>query len=310
MAKKKVEAVETPETTESTGPYLSEEANQSLGELIDQVEQPDTEESTETSPEEEVTDEPTEEPADEEIEELPAETSPEEEDAAEEDHADTTVPHQAFHAEREKRKEAQLREKEVLQSYQQVAEELKELKAKLQAETDQAPIDDYEVEIRKNRAEIAELGKQVQQSQEITQAEARRRADKQLADEVKRVDSELSKEGLPGFEALSRVVEGNILAKLQSDPEFQAVYDADPTKVWKDTYKNEVYPEAKKVFIAQDKNRLFEEKRKLKESANLSTAPGKPVEKKNEKPKNEFTYEDYKKELAESSKEREARSLW
>jgi hypothetical protein len=317
MTKKKAEKTEpveaTIETPEATGPYLNSEDNQALDALIEQIEEP-VAELTETPPGDGVTEEPTEISADEETEELvtdePAETSPEEEGAAEEEHTVKTVPHEAFHAEREKRKEAQRREKEILQGYRDVSEELKSLKAKRQDEIDQTPIDDYEVEIRKNRKEIAELKEQNQQSQKLTQAEAQRRADKQLADEIKQVDSDLSKEGLPGFEALARVVEGKISKKLQSDPEFRAVYDSDPVKVWKDTYRDDVYPEARKVFVEQDKNRLFEEKKKLKAEANLNTNPGKKTEKKPEKTKTEFTYEDYQKEQAEYSKEREAGALW
>jgi hypothetical protein len=292
MPKKKTEESQISEgevqaTEEEQTSVLADKAAQQRAELYASMQ----EEEAETSPEEEVAETPPEEGEQEEE----AETSPEEEVAdktvAESEKEKPMVPLDALHEARAETKEARETVKILQQQLSQVIGDFKNLvdaKTKpSEPEVDLEAMDESEREIYLLRQEVKELkGHVVNQAQTTQQTTEAQRKEK-LTGLVNSVDTELTKEGFPGF------------GRFQDQIAYQLVEEGivpgnvaftDP-KEWKRVYKETVFPETKKIFINQAREEKNAEKEKLKEQANLVKTPGK---KQKVKPKEkELNYKDY-----------------
>lgn len=289
----------------------SEEANgnSALGYVGDAVLDPEREEIinqynvenniTETVPEKtDAVEVKTEEAVEEKKEDTPAVAPPDEvatvtHEVTDEKHEDKkeekkTVPYDALHEEREKRKLAQSKTREL-------EEKLKELEAKINSavkppEDEEIYLTDEEKKLREMEKSLAELKAEKEARERENRQSQERSAKERLEKDVADTDKTLMSEGFPGFQFLAPRV-GEELAKLiKEDPDN--VY-LDTPEGWKKIYKEVVFPTVKGIFTQSDKNAMMEEKKAAKTGAGLVGSPGKsdkPVEKKADEGQ---TYEEY-----------------
>lgn len=199
-----------------------------------------------------------------------------------------TVPYDALHEEREKRKLAQSKTREL-------EEKLKELEAKVNSaskppEDEEIYLTDEEKKLREMEKSLAELKAEKEARERENRQSQERSAKERLEKDVADTDKSLMSEGFPGFQFLAPRV-GEELAKLiKEDPDN--VY-LDTPEGWKKIYKEIVFPTVKGIFTQSDKNAMMEEKKAAKTGAGLVGSPGKsdkPVEKKTDEGQ---TYEEY-----------------
>jgi hypothetical protein len=250
-------------------------------EKIDEEEEKEEETTTETSPEEDVTDDKSEQNNDKTKKK--------------------TVPHSAFHAEREKRKLAQAREKakeEKLELALREIEKLKQTVSQPAEESDDDYLDDTEKTVRdlKNKIKTLEDWKNSNDKTVVENQKAEKQ--KNLNARVSGVDNKLSEEGFPGFSVFSTLV-GDEISKMISEDADNKVYDTEDG--WAEIYKTKVFPKVSKIFTGKDKEEMFEQKQASKEKANLITKPGQvPIK---EEAKDDLTHEQYLKESRELRKD-------
>ena len=183
-----------------------------------------------------------------------------------------TVPHGAFHAEREKRKE--------------VERELRELKSQKEHESDyeeEIPIEDYDSEINTLKRKVTDLERR-DSDRETERNEDIRIKNREKVDKIiSATDKSLEEEGYPGFMDYEKIVTAEIteLAQKEPDPELrrkylsgELQYPKDTPEGWKEVYKEKVYPKYHKLHLAQDKNSLMDKKKSLKKKASLVNSPG------------------------------------
>lgn len=240
----------------------------------------------------------TEEAVEEKKEDTPAVATPDEaaivtHEVTGEKHEDKkeekkTVPYDALHEEREKRKLAQSKTREL-------EERLKELEAKINSAVkpsveEDIYLTDEEKKLQEMEKSLAELKAEKEYREKESRQSQERSAREQLEKNVADTDKTLMSEGFPGFQFLAPRV-GEELAKLiKEDPDN--VY-LDSPEGWKKIYKEVVFPTVKGIFTQSDKNALMEEKKAAKTGAGLVGTPGKsdkPAEKKSDEGQ---TYEEY-----------------
>jgi hypothetical protein len=290
MAKKKeeVKEVEVPKEPE----VLEDSDRDALYANYEESENtPPTDEQPEDAPEEVIPEEYPE-PTPEEVEEKPAE--------------EKTVPHGAFHEEREKRKAAQKENEELKDQVKTLIKDNREFLEKFKAkeeDTEDIEIDDYDETlksvIKQNKTLQAEIDILKQRESTRTETDVSREAQKQqdeLNQQVLNVDKKLTEEGFPGFESLHIEV-GQELSKLVAeDPDNVRLQNPEG---WEKIYKEKVFPKYRKIFTGQDKSETFENKKNLKKNANLSGGGNKPD---SEETKDEdWSYDDYIKNRAANS---------
>lgn len=178
-----------------------------------------------------------------------------------------TVPYDALHEEREKRKIAQSKAREL-------EEKIKELEAKVNNKppADDTYLTDEEKKLRDVEEEISRLkAKEAAREKETYQAQersAREQLDKNLAD----TDKALADEGYPGFQFLTSRISEELNKLVQEDPDNAYL---DSPEGWKKIYKEKVFPAVKGIFTQADKQSLMDEKKAAKTGAGLAGSPGK-----------------------------------
>jgi len=288
--KKKTEAVEetieTPEVIEVDRDVLYDRYAQEQG--IMEAAEPET---TELPPTEEVTGEEIK------VEEKPEqkEETPKEEYAAptvtppvEEEKKEKLVPYDALHAERERRKAMQKELDEAKVREHQLLQDIKK------ATTNEPAADDDEIVLRKDykqmQAENAILQGKINQLEQRLDNEDQNRAIGTLEQKIQVVDKELTDQGYPGFTAIGRemVVKRLNSIAVSNGQEEAAIYDN--PEGWKQIYIEE-FGKIQNLFKNKQKDEVFDKKRQLKESANLSSSVGKKEPEKKES--DEWTWNDY-----------------
>lgn len=203
------------------------------------------------------------------------------------------VPLDALHAEREKRKAVQSRQRELETQLQAVMAEvriLKEANKPLTGEVgDAEDIDPFE-EVKKLRREMSELkSRDIQREQEGRKRDFETKS-KALQNDLSKTNDDLEKEGYPGFNMMLNSVTEKLADLMNDDPQEAVLLD-NPDG-WKKIYKEEIYPIIKEKFGKALKEGSIREKEKLKSEANLIGSSGKtekPVDKEDE----DWTPEDY-----------------
>src|SRR3990167_4397047 len=179
-----------------------------------------------------------------------------------------TVPYDALHEEREKRKLAQAKSREL-------EEKIKALEAQAASsrpvEQDNEYLTDEEKKLRDLERSLAELKakeeareRENRQSQERT---LREQLEKNLAD----TDKALAAEGLPGFQFLSGRVADELNKLVAEDPDNSYL---DNPEGWKKIYREKVFPSVKGIFVQANKQDLMDGKKAAKEGAALAGSPG------------------------------------
>ncbi len=225
------------------------------------------------------------------------ETAPEEvetdEVKSEETKEDKTVPYDALHEEREKRK-FQKQKSDELESknselQEQLSEVLQELKKK--STTDDEFASNEDKKFSKIKAEVDELkmerAKDAEKDKERASQNAQTEFEKNISDTAK----SLADEGYPGFEFMSTQVGNEILKLIEEDSDNAYLQNPEG---WKTIYKQRVFPNISKIFTDQKKNEVMNGKKDAKREASLVTSPGsadkKPIESKTD---DDWSYEDY-----------------
>jgi hypothetical protein len=176
----------------------------------------------------------------------------------------------ALHEEREKRKQANLKLREIERQY---AEKFKALEEKLNAVV--TPKDES-VKDTESDPKVSALQKRLQEIEERNQQEEIASKQKKLQEEITKTDKNLKEEGFPGFRyAVNRVDEE--LKRMFAEGEIDESDYLDPTQ-WKEVYKTKIYDELASEFKAIQKqetieNRLNNKKAAAKVSSNAGAKP-------------------------------------
>ena len=198
-----------------------------------------------------------------------------------------TVPYDALHEEREKRKLAQAKAREL-------EDKLKEMEARIAlsklVEQDNEYLTDDDIKLKKLERSIAELEeketKRDFENRQMQERTAREQLNKNLVD----TDKALTDEGYPGFQFLSSRV-GDELNKLVAEDPDNIYLDAPDG--WKKIYKEKVFPTVKGVFAQVERQGLMDKKTVAKEGAALVGSPGSADKKPEAKKDDGWTIEEY-----------------
>ena len=182
-----------------------------------------------------------------------------------------TVPYDALHAEREKRKLAQAKIREL-------EENLKALEAKVAAipnksQEEESYLTDEERRIKALEASIEEIKTKEKtreyELRDMQHGEAQRKLETAVAD----TDKALAAEGFPGFKFLSNKISEELQKLVKDDPD-NIIFDN--PEGWKKIYKEKVFPHVKSVFVKAEKEKIMEDKTNAKKDASLIGSPGQP----------------------------------
>ena len=204
-----------------------------------------------------------------------------------------TVPYDALHEEREKRKFTQKKLRDAEDKLNQAINENRLLNERLTAKPDNLKevvegnylddplIKNLQSEIETLKQQEINRGEKVRQQQEKSSSQ-------QLFQRIKDVDTELEKEGFPAFGLLLNSVTGELQALVAEDPENSYL---DTPDGWKKIYKEKVFPQIKNKFIAETNKESILSKEKLKREAQLAGSAGKVIDAAENK--EDYTYSDY-----------------
>lgn len=236
---------------------------------------------------------PVEASAEPEAEKKPAQ-EPVVEKPKKEDHQ-PTVPLDALHKEREKRKEAQAKVKELESQLSTVLKDLKELTEK-QKSVEGESISDYETEIRNLKKEIVGLRSELSSYRKETDTRETQRQMATVKQNLERTAQELKDAGFPLFIEMQHLVVDEILKKVNEDPDNRddIIREFDNPDGWKRIYKETVFPRINSFFVPKNKEAEKNDKIEAKKEARLSGGPGAKVEP--DKKEDSWSYEDYLKE--------------
>jgi hypothetical protein len=182
----------------------------------------------------------------------------------------------ALHEEREKRKQANLR--------------LRELQEKLKAMEDKinsvVASKDAPDEVDSDDPKVSALTKRLQEIEERDRRAEMQRQQTELQEKVAKTDKALKEEGYPGFRyGINRVDEE--LKRMFAEGEIDEQDYLDPQQ-WKEVYKSKVYEEVSAEFKAIQKQETIESRLdKKKAAAQVPGNPGSKPEAKKEDSSNE-----------------------
>ncbi len=180
----------------------------------------------------------------------------------------------ALHEEREKRKQANLKLRELQRQYD---EKIKAFEEKLnavvtpKAEAEESADADPKVSALTKRLQEIEA-RDRQAEMERQQAEVAEKQ-KKLQEEISRTDKQLKEEGFPGFRyGVNRVDE--VLKQMFQEGEIDESDYLDPTQ-WKEVYKTKIFEEVSAEFKAIQKEETIESRiNKKKAAAKVSSNSG------------------------------------
>ena len=258
---------------EAEGIESSEVIEETTEEATETVEEEVTEESTETAPEEveeeavtEASEQTEEETTDTVTEETETESATETAEFVKEVKPDTkeeaikTVPHGAFHAEREMKKEALAKVKEL-------ERKLTEAQGGQQTEQTTEEYVDPELEATNKRLDAIEAD---------TRASKKAQDKIDFDNNVRIVHESLLEQGIDGFDTIGRdIVDSKLRRMYAEEPEIAMAHDN--PEGWAKLYL-EAVPSLQKIGQTQNKSDLFDEKKEAKRQAQLITTSGKKTE--------------------------------
>jgi len=246
-------------------------------EEVDELEESATEEEviSEASPEEEATDEKKYVKSEEEVK----------------TEDEKTVPHGAFHEEREKRKAAQRK----ISTLEGKVHELENKATQVSDKSEEDP-DEY---LGEDTVKIKALEKQLQELLDKEGARERKEEDTRKQGEVDQLktlvdttDVQLTKDGFPGFKFMTAQITEELNKLIKDDPENAYL---DNPEGWAKIYRDKVFPEVKGMFVSKDKAAVLNKKKAAKAAAALIGTSGKDTSGASDKKKksDEWSYDDY-----------------
>ena len=204
-----------------------------------------------------------------------------------------TVPYDALHEEREKRKFTQKKLRDVEERLNQVINENRLLNESLIAKPDNPKevvegnyfddplIKNLQSEIKILKQQEANRGEKVRQQEQQNSSQ-------RLFQKIRDIDAELEKEGYPVFGLMLNSVKSELQALIKEDPENDYL---DTPDGWKKVYKEKVFPQIKNKFITETNKESILSKEKLKREAQLAGSAGKVIDMAENK--EDYTYSDY-----------------
>jgi len=238
--------------------------------------------------------EPTEAPPVEEATELPPAEKGEYTEKSAEEHRETRmVPQEALHAEREKRKSAQAKMRE-LEEQQKVL--LSDLKQFTEKKEDVPAMDDYEKVLREQQREISSLKNEINSLKATDERSEQQRQQAEVEKKIETATQMLREKGIKPIKKWQSLVREELNDRLNEDPydrdHADEVYrQANDPREWVKIYEEVIYPEVKGVAEPIIKAEKDVKKVELKKEAQLVGSPGKTVQK--EQPKEEMSWDDY-----------------
>jgi hypothetical protein len=225
------------------------------------------------------------------VEDIQETEKPTEEAEVEETKKETTVPYDALHEERMRRKDADSQIKELLKNQQELMKDNRKLLEERLGQGEQAEDDGDELatrrELKTSKAEIEALRKEISDMKDWKQQSEYDNYEKKVMNEVDKVHVELEKEGFYGFRDWGKYIVG---AKINDMSEEDKRIFGTP-EGWKKLFKAE-YPKIRNHFKEQHEEADVAKKEALKANANLVQTPGKTTtDSKKDKP---WTMDDYR----------------
>lgn len=197
--------------------------------------------------------------------------------------------------EREKRKSLQTELAEARERERQLLELISNGKAAESTDEDDdegAIVPKTRRELEAIRKETAELKRFREDYERERQQLAIRAAQEDLDKRVSMVDSELEKQGYPGFSVMKEIVGRTIYdMHLETGAPLE---ELDTPVKWKEVYVKSIYPLIAGKLAEANKSRIMEGKTAAKSAANLAT-PGKSDSAPPKPDSDEWTFEDYMK---------------
>lgn len=183
-----------------------------------------------------------------------------------------TVPLEALHEEREKRKAAQrqLREMQEQIAYMQ---RLQQVRPQL-SDVDTEEVVDYDRELITLKKQNAEIARQMQAMQQATMSDRQAREMQIIQSQITMTAQELEQEGYPAFLEMQDLVASEMRRLYADDPDTVNEYPDNPSG-WKKAFKEIVFPKLQKIGLGVAKEQDFEKKRALKQQAGLTGTTGK-----------------------------------
>lgn len=290
---KKVEASETQpaaappvvEDSERDSLYKSYEESQSIEEFKP--------EDTEASPEEEdvEAEAESEDTSGDDTDYVPEETEGDADDDdeaedKEEEEKQKTVPYDAFHQERERRKDLQKTVADLEDKVKMLLQDNKVLmeRGKKPDESESGLSDVSELEKLVDDGEYGDALKQAlktitglqdtikglenndRQRIEAREADEATRKAEEAEKRIQKLHSDLEKEGFPGFDPLVEHVNAELRAMIKEDPDNISLNNDEG---FKKIYKEKVFPKFRKMFVGKDREDTMQGKRERKKNANL-----------------------------------------
>ena len=183
-----------------------------------------------------------------------------------------TVPLEALHEEREKRKAAQrqLREMQGQIAYMQRLQQVRPQ----QPETAETEVFDYDRELITLKKQNAEIARQMQAMQYASMSDRQAREMQIIQSQIAMTAQDLEKEGYPAFMEMQDLVASEMRRLYVEDPEAVNEYPDNPSG-WKKAFKEIVFPKLQKIGLGVAKEQDFEKKKALKQQAGLTGTTGK-----------------------------------
>ena len=211
---------------------------------------------------------------------------------------ETKVPYDALHAEREKRKAAQARIRELENERNILLQETR----KAQEEREKPPevVEDYEKEILDLRREMKGLRQEITSQKQSLEFDKQTKQKVEIESRIAKADRELESEGYPLFTTLQDQVTKEITKMIEDDRENwqDIVSEWDTPDGWKKIYKEKVFPFLDGKFKIRYQSASQEEKKDLKKQAALTGGSAQKVTP--EEKEEEYSYHDYLKRRKES----------
>ena len=204
-----------------------------------------------------------------------------------------TVPYEALSAERIKRKAEAEERKKAEERARQLEDQLRKI-----TESQQQP--EFQTEEAKQLYDMGLKLKAIETLESERQkkdiADNQRRAQERIKENLSLTDSELSKEGYPGFKHSIGSVHEYLRQMVEQGQEEEALALDNPTG-WKRIYRENIYPEIAPAILEAEKRRIVKDKVELKKEAGLVTVPGKSEPK--PKSDEELSDEEYRQKALE-----------
>ena len=203
-----------------------------------------------------------------------------------------TVPLEALHAERERRKDLQTKQGELEGQVNTLLQDIREREERDSLKDES--VEDSDVEIVKLKREIQELKNKDANRDADSQARMLEEVQRKNAENIANTAKSLLDEGYPGFAFAQAAVAEEINKDIAADSDND--YMLNSPDAWKRVYKERVFPKLQGAFTTKERAEKDADKEALKEKANLAGNAGKPnTPPKKEKGSDTWTFDDYAK---------------